>query len=165
MASDDYAVDDTIPLATAIPIDDNAAELLASSTLSPPGSSTNPLHNSNSNPPLIVRQLSTLALQSSQVTCPHCQQDVRTRIQRKVDLFTFIAMGILFLLCWPLCWLPLVLPGCKVTEHICPMCHHKVRSLNGYDFWKVFVRNGGVRIPPLKQFFFFFFFFFFPISL
>ena len=41
--------------------------------------------------------------------CPSCQQETRTTIRTYPTLWTWIACAILFIVFWPLCWVPLVL--------------------------------------------------------
>ena len=59
-------------------------------------------------------------------SCPFCHQQGVTNLRHLVDTFTIVAAFILFLLFWPICWLPFVLRGCQVTEHYCPNCHRRV---------------------------------------
>ena len=70
--------------------------------------------------------VSGLKLDPKRIRCPFCGEDVVTNTHRVVDLFTIICFGIIFLVFWPCCWIPLVLPGCKRTEHFCSNCHRRV---------------------------------------
>jgi hypothetical protein len=52
------------------------------------------------------------------INCPYCQQSAVTRTRSQIDCFTITMIVILILLFWPLFWVPLVVPGCKTTEHV-----------------------------------------------
>jgi len=73
--------------------------------------------------------ISGLQLYPKRIRCPFCREDVVTNTHHVVDLFTIICFGIIFLIFWPCCWIPLVLPGCKRTEHFCSNCHRRVRTV------------------------------------
>lgn len=57
------------------------------------------------------------------MTCPNCQQGTRSRVEHHVTAFTLATMGLLYIFAWPLCWLPLILPDLKTTEHYCRNCN------------------------------------------
>eukprot|EP00058_Branchiostoma_floridae_P011018 XP_002596506.1 hypothetical protein BRAFLDRAFT_211720 [Branchiostoma floridae] len=63
------------------------------------------------------------------MTCPTCQQSIQTTIERQIGLFTWMAVGIIFLvgMGFPLLWLgccfiPMCIPSCKDVRHTCPNC-------------------------------------------
>jgi len=51
--------------------------------------------------------------------CPHCGRQTVTVVQDRMGLGTLIAVLALAIFFWPLCWLPLCIPSCKVTYHYC----------------------------------------------
>ena len=73
--------------------------------------------------------VSGLKLEPKRIRCPFCHEEAVTNTHQVVDLFTIICVGIIFLVFWPCCWIPLVLPGCKRTEHFCSNCHRQVRKI------------------------------------
>ncbi|CAH1246492.1 LITAF [Branchiostoma lanceolatum] len=63
------------------------------------------------------------------MTCPTCQQSIETTIERQIGLFTWLAVGMIFLvgMGFPLLWLgccfiPMCVPSCKDVKHTCPNC-------------------------------------------
>jgi LITAF-like zinc ribbon domain len=67
------------------------------------------------------------------IQCPFCGQHTITRARTQIDVFTIVMVVLLVIFFWPLFWLPLVLPGCKTTEHFCSHCHAKVR------YWIIYI--------------------------
>jgi|GEM_PF-1813770 len=59
-------------------------------------------------------------------TCPFCGTDTAPIMIRK-DLTTngWILFAVLLLVCFPVCWLPFVIDGCKKAEWQCPRCEQK----------------------------------------
>mmetsp|Transcript_31 Transcript_31/g.81 ORF Transcript_31/g.81 Transcript_31/m.81 type:complete len:179 (-) Transcript_31:107-643(-) len=55
--------------------------------------------------------------------CPICGQESRTRIITGPNWMTWLACVVLFILCWPFCWVPLVVDAMKLTEHYCVLCN------------------------------------------
>ena len=51
--------------------------------------------------------------------CPHCHRQTITVVQDRMGLGTLVAVLLLALFFWPLCWLPLCIPSCKTTNHYC----------------------------------------------
>eukprot|EP00956_Cyclotella_meneghiniana_P025913 scaffold55042_cov65-Cyclotella_meneghiniana.AAC.1 len=58
--------------------------------------------------------------------CPYCNQPSTTRIKTYPSWETWVAAGILVLVFWPLCWVPLVTDTCKKTDHTCSQCEAMV---------------------------------------
>lgn len=133
--------EDNVPLAAAIPIDPETPSVRVEATASVP---TQSVAAENAQP------LTGLSLGPAQVTCPFCHQNVRTNTSHVIDLFTLLAVGIVFLIFWPLCWLPLVIPGCKVTQHFCPRCHRKV-SVSCYGTCVVLCWNDALIMLAGRQ--------------
>ena len=42
---------------------------------------------------------------------------------------TWVAVVGLFLVFWPVCWIPLVIDSCKMTDHFCALCGGNVGSV------------------------------------
>jgi hypothetical protein len=70
----------------------------------------------------------TLGRNAAGLLCPHCQRQTVTVVEDYVGVGTILAVFILAILFWPICWLPLCIPTCKRTNHYCghPNCHKKV---------------------------------------
>jgi lipopolysaccharide-induced tumor necrosis factor-alpha factor len=58
--------------------------------------------------------------------CPFCQTTMVTRTRTSCDGMTWLFVLILFLVFWPLCWLPLCMPKCQRVHHYCTHCQQKV---------------------------------------
>lgn len=151
--------DDNIPVAAAVPINEGPGPSTSGGSSSyhnedPPHSNSNPVHQhavtarpTGSQPLLAhhpvndrqeVMYFTGLGLHRQRITCPHCHAEGPTNVRYVVDGFTIIAVGILFLLFWPICWAPLALPGCKVTEHYCSTCHRRVSWNLCFSFFEEF---------------------------
>lgn len=61
--------------------------------------------------------------------CPNCHQESRTRVTTAPTWKTWTASGCLFVMFWPVCWVPLVMDSCKETEHFCVKCGFKVAKV------------------------------------
>ena len=102
--------------------------------------------SSNSNQP---PYLTGFGLNPQRARCPFCNHEGRTNVHFTVDVFTFFMMGLLFLVFWPICWLPLLMPGCKNTEHFCSNCHRKVRAPKACISIIVFTLRDCIDVPVL----------------
>ncbi|KAF4743154.1 hypothetical protein FOZ63_000452 [Perkinsus olseni] len=60
------------------------------------------------------------------VTCPYCKATTITMVEHKVSAGSWICVGILALLCFPLAWLPCCCDSCQQADHKCANCHVKV---------------------------------------
>jgi LITAF-like zinc ribbon domain len=58
--------------------------------------------------------------------CPFCETTMVTRTKTSCDGITWLFVLILFILFWPLCWLPLCMPKCQRVHHYCTHCQRKV---------------------------------------
>eukprot|EP00567_Pseudictyota_dubia_P002223 CAMPEP_0197465910 /NCGR_PEP_ID=MMETSP1175-20131217/64782_1 /TAXON_ID=1003142 /ORGANISM="Triceratium dubium, Strain CCMP147" /LENGTH=223 /DNA_ID=CAMNT_0043001935 /DNA_START=1 /DNA_END=672 /DNA_ORIENTATION=- len=65
--------------------------------------------------------------------CPNCQQQSRTKIRTYPSILTWAMVVLLFLLFWPLCWIPLVVSKCKATDHTCVKCNVKVGEVKPFE--------------------------------
>lgn len=62
--------------------------------------------------------------------CPHCAAcHRRTRTRTYPHWLTWLSCVILLVLCWPLCWIPLVLEMTQQTEHYCSACQAMVGTV------------------------------------
>jgi len=143
-------VRDDIPMATAVVIVDDVERAL------PPASAPAPsaplaTHSSAivttsavpSGSPVVVpatnsraiattrgrpRLHSNLGRRAHGLRCPHCQRETVTIVEDRIGIGTIIAIVMLAIFFWPLCWLPLCMPSCKRTQHYCghDTCNKKV---------------------------------------
>jgi LITAF-like zinc ribbon domain len=58
--------------------------------------------------------------------CPFCQTTMMTHTKTSCDGLTWLFVFIIFLVFWPLCWLPLCMPKCQRVHHYCSHCQRKV---------------------------------------
>jgi hypothetical protein len=65
--------------------------------------------------------------------CPHCHttssSNITTRIRTYPSFTTWIIVLVLFLIFWPICWIPLVIDKCKMTDHYCTVCNELVGNV------------------------------------
>lgn len=65
--------------------------------------------------------------------CPYCYQpETQTRIRTFPTWQTWTLSGVLLILFWPLCWVPLVNKNCKQTDHFCASCGIQVGSVPAF---------------------------------
>ncbi|XP_019635458.1 PREDICTED: lipopolysaccharide-induced tumor necrosis factor-alpha factor homolog [Branchiostoma belcheri] len=79
--------------------------------------------------PVIPPDHPTRSKDPVRMTCPTCQQNIETTITREIGLFTWLAVGFIFLMGFALplfwlgcCFIPMCIPSCKDTRHTCPNC-------------------------------------------
>mmetsp|Transcript_16660 Transcript_16660/g.34315 ORF Transcript_16660/g.34315 Transcript_16660/m.34315 type:complete len:155 (+) Transcript_16660:308-772(+) len=65
--------------------------------------------------------------------CPNCHRESRTRVTTAPTFKTYAATGCMFMVFWPLCWVPLVVDSCKKTEHFCVLCGAKVAKIEAFQ--------------------------------
>jgi hypothetical protein len=65
--------------------------------------------------------------------CPNCRQESRTRISTYPTWQTWTASGVMLLVFWPICWVPLVLENCKQTDHYCVLCQTQVGKVDAFQ--------------------------------
>lgn len=65
--------------------------------------------------------------------CPNCQQQSRTKVRTYPNILTWAMAVLIFLLFWPLCWIPLVVSKCKATDHTCVKCNVKVGGVKPFE--------------------------------
>lgn len=62
--------------------------------------------------------------------CPNCKQKHMTRANDETDCTTIMYCCLLYLVFWPICWIPFVIADCKRTTHYCSNCNYKVGVMN-----------------------------------
>ncbi|KAG7368535.1 LITAF-like zinc ribbon domain containing protein [Nitzschia inconspicua] len=84
-----------------------------------------PTNNIESQTPKTIK---TLGRNATGLICPHCQRQTVTVVEDYVGVGTVLAVIVLAILFWPICWLPLCVPTCKRTHHYCGQqtCQRKV---------------------------------------
>jgi len=80
----------------------------------------------NNNPQ--YRIVGMLGLQPSRIKCPHCSEDVYTRVHKEPGAGTHVAAGVICLLgCWAgCCLIPYCVPDCQDSRHVCPKCNSTI---------------------------------------
>lgn len=64
------------------------------------------------------------------VACPECSAtNVRTQCRTVPGYITVILAVVLFVVCWPLFWIPFVMRTAKRTDHFCPHCRAVLYSV------------------------------------
>mmetsp|Transcript_86638 Transcript_86638/g.129909 ORF Transcript_86638/g.129909 Transcript_86638/m.129909 type:complete len:179 (+) Transcript_86638:139-675(+) len=64
--------------------------------------------------------------------CPNCHQESRTRIETFPTWQSFALAVVLFIVFWPICWVPLVVDTCKQTNHYCVLCGAHVGQIDPF---------------------------------
>lgn len=66
--------------------------------------------------------------------CPNCSAlNVQTTTRTFPTFLTWVAVLIMVIIFWPLCWLPLVLDQCRHTTHICTKCHSEIGQVQAFN--------------------------------
>jgi LITAF-like zinc ribbon domain len=75
--------------------------------------------------PRIIR---TMGRTATGLVCPYCHRQTVTVVEDYIGIGTVIAVFLLAIFFWPICWLPLCVPTCRRTHHYCghPTCHQKI---------------------------------------
>ncbi|KAJ1798683.1 hypothetical protein LPJ56_006755 [Coemansia sp. RSA 2599] len=60
------------------------------------------------------------------VKCPNCHQDIVTQIKTKTGTRTVVAAAAIFVVFWPLAFIPFMSKRLKKQIHVCPHCKHKL---------------------------------------
>ena len=79
-----------------------------------------------SQPPAPVIIYGHLGRYECSMQCPFCANTMVTRTKTSCDGMTWLFVFILFIVFWPLCWLPLCMPKCQRVHHYCTHCQRKV---------------------------------------
>lgn len=129
--------DDSPPLVVATAV----AAAAADSTLLPiVAEAINLSKFASSTPPTTQQQqagglpvTATLALgrfPAALSTCPICHRSqITTRIRTYPSCETWTMVTTLFLVFWPICWIPLVVDSSKMTDHYCTICSENVGTV------------------------------------
>ena len=84
--------------------------------------STNTSSNNNSAVSERPKMYRNLGRNATGLLCPHCHRQTVTAVDDVLGVGTVVAVILIAILFWPLCWLPLCVPSCKRTNHYCG--HH-----------------------------------------
>jgi lipopolysaccharide-induced tumor necrosis factor-alpha factor len=95
----------TIPMATVIPIVEGSSH-----------QTSKPTNENQSQFPSVAQTTTTtttkrgikLGRKPLKVVCPHCQHDGVSRTTKTVGGVAAVSAGVMFVICWPLFWIPLV---------------------------------------------------------
>ncbi|KAJ1722797.1 hypothetical protein LPJ53_002811 [Coemansia erecta] len=60
------------------------------------------------------------------VKCPNCGKDIVTQIKTKTGTRTVVAAAAIFVVFWPLAFIPFMSKRLKKKIHVCPHCHHNL---------------------------------------
>ena len=132
-----------VPVANAVLVPDE--DILATNN-NPPPTAPLPLSGNTAVAPTAPSQQTQKKFETRFPTilasCPHCHAvNGRTRTRTKPNWLTITAVVLLCILFWPLCWLPLVIDSCKLTEHFCKNCGKKVGEIGAFQDCCVNNRN------------------------
>lgn len=117
----------SLPMAVAVPA--------SAPSPSPPPPPTNPafmpsVKVANLDEPVHYKNLPFPRSPTILSICPHCQKcHVRTRIRTAPNWVTWLVAIALFLIFWPICWIPFVADCLKRTDHYCQYCGVLVGSV------------------------------------
>ncbi|KAJ1876366.1 hypothetical protein LPJ57_004522 [Coemansia sp. RSA 486] len=62
----------------------------------------------------------------AQIKCPNCHKDIVTQIKTKTGTRTVVAAAAIFVVFWPLAFIPFMSKRLKKQIHVCPHCKHKL---------------------------------------
>uniref|UniRef100_A0A7S2IAS7 LITAF domain-containing protein n=1 Tax=Helicotheca tamesis TaxID=374047 RepID=A0A7S2IAS7_9STRA len=66
--------------------------------------------------------------------CPKCQQEnVKTTTKTYPTWKTLLSVGILVIIFWPVCWIPLVLHSTRKTDHHCTNCGERIGEVEPFE--------------------------------
>ena len=66
--------------------------------------------------------------------CPKCHKaNVRTSTRTYPSAVTWVGVVVSAAVCFPLCWVPLVVDAMKQTDHFCQSCGKKLGSIKALD--------------------------------
>lgn len=66
--------------------------------------------------------------------CPRCQKsNVRTSTRTYPSAVTWVGVVVTALVCFPLCWVPLVADAMKQTDHYCQSCGKKIGTIKALE--------------------------------
>ncbi|KAJ1851150.1 hypothetical protein LPJ73_003136 [Coemansia sp. RSA 2703] len=60
------------------------------------------------------------------VKCPNCGKDIVTQIKTKTGTRTVVAAAAIFVVFWPLAFIPFLSKRLKKKIHVCPYCQHNL---------------------------------------
>lgn len=106
-----------------------------------------PLHSQPVSPPTVAHvQTVTIAQQSMFQPmqfkrkpmrlsyCPFCgASNTKSRVETFPSWKTWLAVAAIFVVFWPLAWVPLVVDCMKTTSHFCTTCHAMLGSVYPFD--------------------------------
>jgi LITAF-like zinc ribbon domain len=96
-------------------------------------SATNENNNSSQQHPPPPQLEFTTRLPTVVPQCPHCHTtNVRTTTRTYPSPITWLAVLLVFLIFWPLFWVPLVLDQCRHTTHVCSHCHQEIGQVPAF---------------------------------
>ncbi|KAL7641529.1 UNVERIFIED_CONTAM: hypothetical protein RMT77_007400 [Armadillidium vulgare] len=81
-----------------------------------------------------VTVFSPLGRDSVSLTCPHCQQPIRTDVKKSPSIMAYFSS---FFICFigffcGCCLIPFFIEDCKVSEHKCPKCNRILGKYSTY---------------------------------
>jgi hypothetical protein len=127
-----------VPVLTLIP---DVQQAMQAPMLAPQVAAHVALPQQSQEPPQVGLLDPNLTRHPKEITCPHCQQESRTRIQTFPTWQTWTSAGVFMFVFWPICWVPLVLNACKQTDHFCVLCGTHVGQVNAFEDCFVFIRG------------------------
>lgn len=64
--------------------------------------------------------------------CPHCGKSSKTRTRTTPNWATWVSVGGIALIFWPVCWIPLCMDQTRETKHYCKKCGAYVGQVNAF---------------------------------
>jgi lipopolysaccharide-induced tumor necrosis factor-alpha factor len=60
--------------------------------------------------------------------CPFCSHEGMPTTEKRVSVGGWVLFAVLLLLCFPVCWIPFVVDGCKEEIRRCASCGSRLGS-------------------------------------
>ena len=58
--------------------------------------------------------------------CPVCNHEGEPKVDRQISVTGWVVFAALLFVCFPLCWIPFVVDGCKEDVFRCESCGAKI---------------------------------------
>lgn len=117
--------EDNIPTAQIVSANEEKQKPIKA-TIAPPVQATRPVQSTTTTPRPVQnhyhRPVGRLGHESRSMTCPHCDQEITSKTEKRCHYLSFISCGLLCALFPPCFFVPFLIPSCYSTRHTCPNC-------------------------------------------